>query len=235
MHYYHYHVSAKHWWSVPRFEAQPSQLASHDATWARVRERTPSLASRGGPHDSRLTAHSPKGRARSRCASRQPAGRAGRAPPRSPSALASHPAGARCSSTTSVPGGTSPRATSGSSSSPPSRSRYASGAFTAHPVRAPRPSLPVSSPLLARVPTQPFLSRLAPPRRAFDGNPTDDRDHTPSSRRPRSSSSSPRTSPRHAPPSPVRAPGASPSAPVPATPTACSTRRTSKAQTRRAA
>jgi len=57
----------------------------------------------------------------------------------------------------------------------------------------------------------------------------------PSSRRPRSSSSSPRTSPRHAPPSPVRAPGASPSAPVPATPTACSTRRTSKAQTRRAA
>ena len=234
MHDYHYHVSAKHWWSVPRFEAQPSQLASHDATWARVRERTPSLASRGGPHDSRLTAHSPKGRARSRCASRQPAGRAGRAPPRSPSALASHPAGARCSSTTSVPGGTSPRATSGSSSSPPSRSRYASGAFTAHPVRAPRPSLPVSSPSSRGSRPNRFCLGSRPRDAHFEIPPTTVTT-PPSSRRPRSSSSSPRTSPRHAPPSPVRAPGASPSAPVPATPTACSTRRTSKAQTRRAA
>lgn len=146
----HYHVSAKRsvLGSQPSggvcrvFEAQPSQLASYDARLARARARTPSLASRGGPHDSRLTAHSPTGRARSRCASRKPAGRAGRAPPRSPSAWASHPAGARCSSTTSVPGGTSPRATSGSSSSPPSRSRYAPRAFTTRPVRAPRPSPP---------------------------------------------------------------------------------------------
>ena len=233
MHYnYHYHVSAKHWWSVPRFEAQPSQLASHDATWARVRERTPSLASRGGPHDSRLTAHSPKGRARSRCASRQPAGRAGRAPPRSPSALASHPAGARCSSTTSVPGGTSPRATSGSSSSPPSRSRYASGAFWRVPFArrvphspCPPPSSRGSRPSRFCLGSRPRDARTKFHRRPDTPPPRAGQEAALPVQEPRQGTRRPRRS----------GAGASPSAPVPATPTACSTRRTSKAQTRRAA
>ena len=119
----------------------------------------------------------------------------------------------------------------------------------AHP-RAGRGTRPARSrrvPSARRVPhppSPPLSSRGSRPNRFclgsrphdshFEIPPTTD-PTPPTSRRPRRSSSSPRTSPRRAPPSPVRAPGASPSAPVPATPTACSTRRTSRARTRRAA
>ena len=115
----------------------------------------------------------------------------------------------------------------------PSRSRYASGAFTARPVRAPRPSLPVL-PLLARVPTQPFLSRLAP-RDAQTLNPSTTETTPPLLAQAKKQLFQSKNLAKARAASPVRAPGASPSAPVPATPTACSTRRTSKAQTRRAA
>ena len=230
----HYHVSAKHWWSVPRFEAQPSQLASHDATWARVRERTPSLASRGGPHDS-VSPPTRRRDARGRDA-RQDSRRAA-------------PAGRHLA----------PRArwrrtpqAQGAVRRPASRvglhhERHRE--VQAHP-RAGRGTRPARSrriPFARRVPHSPcppLSSRGSRPNRFCLGSRPRDAHFEippttvttpPSSRRPRSSSSSPRTSPRHAPPSPVRAPGASPSAPVPVTPTACSTRRTSKAQTRRAA
>ena len=232
----HYHVSAKHrcwpaeWWSVPRFSAAIA-APSHDARLARLaRAHPPSRreedrTTRVSPSTRRRDARGRDARQESRRAA--PAGRhplperVGVAPPQAQGAVR-RPAsrvGLHLERHREVQA--HPRAGGGTR---PARSRrvpYARRSLTPVSSLSSRGSRPNRFCLGSRPHySQKSHRRPTPP---------------PTSRRPRRSSSSPRTSPRRAPPSPVRAPGASPSAPVPAIPTACSTRRTSRARTRLAA
>ena len=189
----------EHWWSVPRFEAQPSQLASHDATWARVRERTPSPRRE---RTARLASHRPLAEGTRAVAMRvKTAGG-----PRRPGA-------------TSLPErvGVAPRRRKVQfDDQRPGwdfhHERHRE--VQAHP-RAGRGTRPARSrrvPFARRVPHSPCpppSSRGSRPNRFCLGSrprdahfqiPPTTETTPPSSRRPRSSSSSPRTSPRHAPP-----------------------------------